>query len=146
MWPSGPPNAAKDGIAPLGGVIETDWSPYNFTMNWRFTRADHWVRFEADEPIAFLMPIERAPIERFTARIAPVDDDPELKTAFESWSASRDAFHRAIAADPPTAPADKWQKLYYRGLTPDGERGAADHRTKLRLCPFAGGPEADDTA
>lgn len=23
------------------GIIETDWSPYTFTMNWRFTRAGH---------------------------------------------------------------------------------------------------------
>jgi hypothetical protein len=27
IWVSGPPNSAKDGIAPLSGVIETDWSP-----------------------------------------------------------------------------------------------------------------------
>ena len=35
---TGPMNGIKDGIAPLSGVIETDWSPYSFTMNWRFTR------------------------------------------------------------------------------------------------------------
>ena len=33
LWVSGPPNQGKDGIAPLTGVIETDWSPYTFTMN-----------------------------------------------------------------------------------------------------------------
>ena len=34
----GPINRPKDGIAALSGVIETDWSPYSFTMNWMFTR------------------------------------------------------------------------------------------------------------
>ena len=38
LWASGPPNSMKDGIAPMAGVIETDWAPYTFTMNWRFTR------------------------------------------------------------------------------------------------------------
>ena len=34
----GPINRPKDGIAALPGIIETDWSPYSFTMNWMFTR------------------------------------------------------------------------------------------------------------
>jgi hypothetical protein len=138
LWISGSPNAAKDGIAPLGGVIEADWSPYSFTMNWRFTRANHTVRFEENEPIAFLMPVERGAIEGFTARIAPIDDDPELKAAFQKWSASRDAFHEEMRLRPPTAPADKWQKLYYRGVDPDGTAQIDDHQTKLRVCPFSG--------
>jgi hypothetical protein len=57
LWVGGSPNRAKDGIAPLTGVIETDWSPYTFTMNWRFTRRNHWVRFAAGEPICFLFPV-----------------------------------------------------------------------------------------
>jgi hypothetical protein len=139
LWIAGSPNAAKDGIAPLAGVIETDWSPYSFTMNWRFTRANHVVRFAENEPIAFLMPIERGASERFGARIAPIDDDPELKAAFLQWSASRDAFQQAVAANPGAAPADKWQKLYYRGLVPDGTPAIDDHQTKLGVCPFLGG-------
>ncbi len=34
----GPINRPKDAIAALSGVVETDWSPYSFTMNWIFTR------------------------------------------------------------------------------------------------------------
>jgi hypothetical protein len=40
--------------------------------------------------------------------------------------------------DPPLAPADKWQKLYYRGVAPDGITKADDHRAKLFLRAFAG--------
>ena len=46
----GPINRPKDGIAALSGVIETDWSPYSFTMNWMFTRPGTPVRFEKGEP------------------------------------------------------------------------------------------------
>lgn len=139
LWVGGPPNAAKHGIAPLSGVIETDWSPYSFTMNWRFTRPGEWVRFEADEPIAFLFPVERDLINRVRPVIRPIDDAPDLRAAFEEWSRSRDAFQARVAADPPQAPADKWQKLYYRGLLPDGAEGVADHRPKLRAPVFEGG-------
>jgi len=38
LWITGPPNRPKHGIAPLTGVVETDWSPFSFTMNWRFHR------------------------------------------------------------------------------------------------------------
>ena len=56
LWVGGSPNRAKDGIAPLTGIVETDWSPFTFTMNWRFTRANHWIHVDAMEPICFLFP------------------------------------------------------------------------------------------
>jgi len=136
LWVGGPPNAAKDGIAPLGGVIETDWSPYSFTMNWRFTRADHWVRFEENEPFCFFFPVQRGLLEGVVPQIRPIAEQPELKAAFETWSRSRDDFQAWVRETEPKAPADKWQKLYYRGVKPDGQDGPADHVAKLRLDPF----------
>lgn len=138
LWLGGPPNQAKDGIAPLSGIIETDWSPYSFTMNWRFTRPDHWVRFEADETIGFFFPVERGPIQDVRPRARPIDEAPELKRQFEEWSRSRDAFHARMREAPPEKPADKWQKLYYRGVCPMGEPGAADHQAKVRVREFEG--------
>ncbi len=136
LWVSGSPNRAKDGIAPLGGVIETDWSHFTFTMNWRFTRADHPVRFEAFEPICFVFPVERGRLDGVRPRMAPMAEDPVLAQRFAAWSASRDAFHRKMAASPPAAPADKWQKHYYRGVDAEGRSLVDDHATKLRLKPF----------
>lgn len=138
LWVGGSPNDAKDGIAPLGGVIETDWSPYTFTMNWRFTRANHWIRFEKDEPFCFFFPVERALFDRIEPRIRPLDDAPALRDAFLDWSRSRNDFQKWVETARPTAPADRWQKLYYRGLKPDGEPGAADHLAKLRIPQFLG--------
>ncbi len=140
LWIGGAPNAAKDGIAPLGGVIETDWSPYSFTMNWRFTRKDHWARFEEDEPFCFFFPVQRQPIAGFEPRIRPVEEAPELKAAFDDWSRSRAEFQQWVRETSPTAPADQWQKLYYRGIAPDGTAGPDDHQAKLRLKPFAPPP------
>lgn len=133
----GPPNAGKDGVAPMAGLIETDWSPYTFTMNWRLTRPHHVVRFEENEPFAFLSPVPRGAAEAMVPRFVPIDDDPDLKAGFLAWSASRDAFQQQMRDDPPTRPADKWQKHYYRGLRPDGTCPFPDHQTKLQVRDFA---------
>jgi hypothetical protein len=136
LWVGGPPNVAKDGIAPLSGIIETDWSPYTFTMNWRFTRPGHWVRFEPEEAIAFFFPVERKVIEETKPSFHSISEEPELQAAFEQWRDSRDAFQRRMLDAPPQDPSDKWQKLYYRGVCPAGNAGTADHQTKIRAREF----------
>ena len=136
LWVSGPPNDAKDGIAPLTGLIETDWSPYSFTMNWRFTRPDHAIRFEKDEPFAFIFPVERNQLAGVTPTFLPIDDDPDLREQYDKWSKSRDAFNDWVSKNPPATPAEKWQKLYYRGVDADGCPRVKDHQTKLRAPEF----------
>jgi hypothetical protein len=136
LWAGGSPNRQKDGIAPLTGIIETDWSPFTFTMNWRFTRTGCPVRFEVGEPVAFLFPVQRGALERFTPTFAPMDADPETARRFDAWSAARDAFQERMRRTPPNVRSQRWQKHYYRGVTVDGEALVDDHQSKLRLKPF----------
>ena len=142
----GTPNSAKDGIAPLSGVIETDWSPYTFTMNWRFTRRNHWVRFEANEAICFLQPTQRDALERMNPKFVPLNDNPDAARQFAEWRRSRNSFQANVAKNPPTSGADQWQKRYYRGLDMDDKSGVPDHRAKLRLKPFVQGVPAEATS
>jgi hypothetical protein len=142
LWIGGPPNQPKDAIAPLTGVVETDWSPFTFTMNWQFTRPGQTVRFEPNETFATIFPIERGAVERFEPRFAPLASDPELERQFHAWSAARDAFHLRMQREPPANPSDKWQKHYYRGVDIEGRSHVADHRPKLRVKPFRAGPSA----
>ena len=136
LWVGGSPNRAKDGIAPLTGIIETDWSPFTFTMNWRCTRPGQWIHFHAMEPICFFFPVQRAAIEDFQPRFEPIEADPATKERFQAWSRARDAFHEEIRIKPPASSADRWQKHYYRGVDVSGEALIEDHRAKLRLRPF----------
>ncbi len=133
----GPPNGGKDAITALSGIVETDWSPYTFTMNWRLTRPHHVVRFEENEPIAFITPIQRGAAEAMVPQFRPIDDDPDLKARFEAWSVSRNAFQQAVRDRPPVKPAEKWQKFYYRGLMPDGTCPFPAHQSKLQVRDFA---------
>ncbi len=139
----GPVNRPKDGIAALSGIIETDWAPYTFTMNWQFTRAGHPVRFAQGEPICSFFPIRRNSLETIEPVLGSISEDAELARAFADWKAKRDQFVVDRKKPGSEAHAQQWQKHYYRGLKPDGEsRGAADHRTRVRLKPFAGSPGA----
>jgi hypothetical protein len=136
LWVGGSPNRAKDGIAPLSGIVETDWSPFTFTMNWRFTRPGQWIHFDACEAICFLFPIERAAIENFTPKFEALAADPATMERFSAWSQARDAFHQRMASNPPRNPADRWQKHYYRGVDASGQSQIKDHCTKLHLQNF----------
>ena len=136
LWIGGSPNRLKDAIQPLSAVVETDWSPFTFTMNWKFTRAHQPIRFEALEPFGFVFPLQRGAVEAFRPRFAPMDDDPALLGRFKDWRAARDIFHERMRENPPAVAADRWQKHYYRGGDVKGEALVGDHRAKLRLGAF----------
>lgn len=136
LWIGGSPNRPKDGIHPLTGVVETDWSPFTFTMNWRFTRPHHWIHFEVGEPICFFFPVQRGLLDDIKPVMAPIEAEPDLLDRFQQWSKGRDRFVLRMADQPPPASADKWQKHYYRGVDMSEQQQIADHRTRLRLKPF----------
>jgi len=136
LFVMGPVNRPKDGIAPLSGVIETDWSPYTFTMNWKFTRPNHEVHFDIDEPFCHIFPVQRGSLENIVPTIRKLSDKTDLEREHYIWSRQRNAFIADLANPASKATKDKWQKGYFRGVTPSGSQGPDDHQTKLRLQPF----------
>jgi len=85
----------------------TDWPPFTFTMNWRFTRPGEWVRFEAMEPIASLFPVQRGAIEAFEPRFAQIEDEARSLEGFNAWSRARDDFHRRMHPATPATGSEK---------------------------------------
>jgi hypothetical protein len=136
LYVGGPVNRPKDAVAPLTGVIETDWAPYSFTMNWMITRPDTPVRFEQGEPFCCIFPVKRGALEAVQPRLRRLSEEPELEAQFQQWSRGRAAFNQSLGAEGTEARRERWQKLYFRGERPDGGEGALDHRSRLRLAPF----------
>lgn len=133
----GPINRPKDGLSALSGVVETDWAPFTFTMNWMFTRPGATVRFEKGEPFCHVFPIRRGELESFEPKILPLSVNAELKAQYEEWTASRSQFNADLKTPGSKAATYKWQKHYYQGTSLAGEPVAADdHRTRVRLKPF----------
>jgi Family of unknown function (DUF6065) len=140
LWVKGPSNFIKDGVQPLEGVVETDWLPATFTMNWKLTRPYHAVRFEPGEPICMLVPVPRGLAEGLEPLYAPLGTNPELERDYREWERSRAAFNAALADERPEAVQRGWQRDYMKGLTPRGAR-AAEHQTRLQLREFRRGGE-----
>jgi hypothetical protein len=132
----GPSNWPKDGIAPLEGLVETDWSPATFTLNWQLTRPHHPVHFEEGEPIAMLVPQRRSELESFQPQLCRIEDEPQLAVELQRWSTSRAEFNAALAIPSSDAAKKRWQKHYFQGATPTDGPVIESHQTKLELRPF----------
>ena len=134
LWARGVPNSAKRNLAPLEGVVETDWLEFPFTMNWRFTRAGT-VGFEKGEPFCFITPVAHAMIDRIEPVIRSIDADPALKAAYDVRAKGRADFNAGLAAHDSEAVSQGWQRHYMRGENAAG-RLAGFHLTKRRVKPF----------
>ena len=132
----GPVNRPKDGIAALSGIIETDWAPYTFTMNWLFTQPEVDVHFDKGEPFCHIFPVERGLLASVEPEMKQMSSDPELERQYKAWNESRVNFNAELKEPGSQAQAERWQKMYYRGLSPDGTAAVDDHITRLRLRPF----------
>lgn len=142
LWARGVPNLPKDGIAPLDGIIETDWLSFGFTMNWMFTRPGV-VRFEAGEPFCFVTPIGYHALDAVVPEVRPIEADPAVAAAYQSYSSLRQSFNDKLAANDPETLRQGWQKWYMRGASPDGSERNPAHVSKLRLAePVAAQPPA----
>lgn len=128
----GVPNYIKDGIQALSGLIETDWLPYPFTINWKMTRPGK-VRFEKGEPFAFITVLPHQRMEDLLPVVRNLDDEPELKAQHESFRVSREEFRLRQEAGEPEAIRQAWQKHYFVGRVPDHPDVCPVHTNKRRL-------------
>jgi len=129
---TGPVNQPKDAIAPLTGIVETDWSVSTFTMNWKFTRKATAIRFDRDEPFCMIYPVKRGMIEAVQPEIIPLEQAPEIAGPYTAWAESRRQFNAELTIPDSPAQKQKWQKDYFQG----GMEAPKDHRTKIKPKAF----------
>lgn len=134
IWARGAPNSYKDKIAPLEGVVEADWTPFSFTMNWRFTRPGT-IRFEPGEAFCFITLTPHAWLDAVEPRVKALDEDPAFAASYDAWRASREDFGERLKAREAAALGEKWQRDYFRGPSASGGAPEAFHTVKRRLKP-----------
>ncbi|HEX4293389.1 MAG TPA: DUF6065 family protein [Rhizomicrobium sp.] len=132
LMATGPFNKPKHGIAPLTGLIETDWLPYPFTMNWQLT-APGKVHFEKGEPVCLIFPVPQGALNGLTPVVKPVASEPDLERQLGVWRDKRVEFMRGYNALDPAVLKQAWQKFYFRGELPEAGTKAPSHEQKLRL-------------
>lgn len=129
VWARGAPNAPKDGIMALDGLVETDWLPFSFTMNWRFLRPGR-VTFTEGEAFCFITLAPHGVLDGVAPVARELADDPELDAAYKQWSNSRNNFNGRLRNNDPEATKERWQRHYLGG---NGAPDEAHHITKRKL-------------
>jgi hypothetical protein len=127
LFVRGPTNSPTPDIAALDGLVETDWSPSTFTMNWKLLKPRTAVWFRQGDPICMLIPYPLTLLEQVQPRVASLDSNPDLRDQFKVWAQSRR--EQFVRGDPSRLD-------YLRGEDVYGEK-AGQHRTKLSLARFA---------
>jgi len=136
----GPPNWPKDGIAPLEGIVETDWSDATFTMNWQLTRRRRAITFAVGDPIGMVVPQRRGEMEAFRPEYRALASDPDAEARYETWAEDRAWFNDLLRRTGSLEQRRGWEKHYFQGVHATGEPGVPGHQTKLALEPFTDGP------
>lgn len=137
----GPANFFKDGIVPLDGMVETDWLPYPFTMNWKITRPGQKIKFDREDPICMMMPLRRGDVEAFAPEIRNLHSEPALEASYEAWHQRRKEIAKAAQGLSMKEAGNLMQGNYIRGETELGAH-AREHQNKLQVKPFADREEA----
>jgi hypothetical protein len=130
LWVTGPPNSFKDGIQPLSAVVEKDWIPASFTMNWKITRPNHRIRFEKGEPYCFVFPIKRGLAEATQPTLKHLGENPELKHDYNYARNMCNFVDQVKSLRQKEGKSDeiekekvlRFQKWYMSGEMPDGAR------------------------
>ena len=128
---TGPINEPRDGMAPLTGLIETDWLPYPFTMNYQLTRPGTF-RIRKGEAFCHVLPILGEPVEQARVEILPIEAEQDLKERMDGFAARRGKLLQAGATPDPDNVREAWGREYFRGKLADGT-SAPRHTHKLRL-------------
>jgi len=128
---TGPFNDPKTTASPLTGIVESDWLPYPFTMNWQLTRPGV-TRFEGGEPFCLFLPVPLRVLPQTEVQISRISDDPQLQSRHNQFREARDGFMARIRAGDQDAIKEAWQRHYFVGRHPDGVL-APEHLNKLRL-------------
>jgi hypothetical protein len=128
---TGPFNDPKPTATPLTGIVESDWLPYPFTMNWQLTKPGI-TRFDEDEPFCFFLPVPLRVLPDTKVQIHRLSDDQQLEARHNQFRDARDAFMQRVRAGDPDAIKEAWQRHYFVGRHPDGVL-APEHLNKLRV-------------
>ena len=135
LWVMGPTNCFKDALQPLNGLVETDWMPHSFSMNWKFTRAETRIRFEKGEPYALIFPVRRGDLEAMEPVFKTLDDNPDLRAQSREARGLRHVGYLIQERHP--GHRQSFQGWYMRGEIP-ARRGTFDeHQRHLEVRPFA---------
>jgi hypothetical protein len=137
LFVRGSTNFWVDGAVALDGFVETNWSNYSFTMNWRATIPHKIISFRKGDPICMIIPYPTRLLENINIQYKPISEAPaEMVEIHKKWSSYRNEFNNRKDRK-----INDWQKDYFLGKKcpfsdiSENNKGSP-HRTKFKLPRF----------
>ena len=119
----GVPNFIKDGIHPLDAIVETDWLPFTFSFNFKFSREAR-VEFKKGEPLFCFFPVVRSFAENSNISVKQIESDPHFFKQYTEYSNSRSNYLKNNDGS--------FQKFYRDAKDPGGgSYNAVNHKPKI---------------
>ena len=122
-----------DNARALDAFVETNWSPYTFTFNWKIMKPDVPVVWKKGDPVCMIIPYPINFIEKAQPKMEDLRNNETLHNSYCEWSKYRNEFNA-------TPHAGNWQKDYFIGRHSHPAKGqetqVKHHKTKFSLSPF----------
>ena len=122
LYVTGVANNPIDGIQALDAIVETDWLPFTFTYNFKFTKHCK-IKFHKGEPLFSFFPIQRDWAENFKLVATNIESNPELNEDYLQYSNSREEFN--------ANPRSGFQRFYHNESAPHKKYSVENHTKRL---------------
>ena len=90
---SGPANHPIEGLQPLEGLVETNWLPFTFTMNFKITEKNKLIKIKQYTPICRVLPYPLNLNEKTNLNFLDIQSNKKLLSMYTSWANARDEFN-----------------------------------------------------
>lgn len=138
LWVRGIPNTHTPDCVPLEGIVETDWSPFPFTMNYRIVKRNTAVYFPEGMELCLLSPVRIDLFDAVVPSMRNATEDPELVEELKRHSIKRRQQVGSLPPDADTLDSKGMPKPvldYYKGTKTDGQ-AAEQHRKAFEIKRF----------
>ncbi len=138
LWVRGEPNSYTPDCVPLEGIVETDWAPFPFTMNYRIVKRNAQVYFPEGMALCLLAPVKMDLFEATAPSMVNITEEPELMEEIKRHGEKRKMQTGQLKADEGMRDSKGNMKPvldYYKGETTQGEKHAK-HRKAFEIQRF----------
>lgn len=125
IWVGPPSNEWINNMEGLQGIVETNWLPFTFTMNWKILEENKTIVIPKHFPIAKMVPFPLNLNEKINLVHKDLVDYPDFNKKYKDYSNSRSQFNKHLKEIPNNPDSSTVQGFYKRG-------------TDASKCPYLG--------
>jgi hypothetical protein len=142
LWISGCPNYPINNLQALEAIVETNWLPFTFTMNYKITEKNRLIKLKKGMPICKMIPYPLNLNEKTNLKFDKLENNKKLYNQYNDWSQSRSEFNKTMK----NRKTNERQFFYRDGINSNNENIADGYHKlnykfegdnkSIQKCPF----------